>query len=302
MKCIASCAPPQVAQQYLQFLLQQRKFAEAAELCPELLTVRTHTNAAQCSGLSTPGYLGVAWHSVHATDSWATWSVSQACNFAPNSITWQKSACHPLAPVQDDAAAWERQIYTFAQHRQLPLLAPHIPIGIMAPTLRRQAYEMASVGTPFSTFSELFRVTGVLAISSPAAWALVLVASPVRAPLMPRSILLHPTCALPVIRASALYKELCPLLILLVLKLQWCALQMSHLHGTAGADGVPAVTRTPRAAAAAAQALAAAAVLHRSAHRSHPAPVLHSAFVCSCLNVEGCTRHCLEAAFTSLFC
>ena len=33
-------------------------------------------------------------------------------------------------------------MYTFAQHRQLPVLAPHIPIGIMAPTLRRQAYEM----------------------------------------------------------------------------------------------------------------------------------------------------------------
>lgn len=49
-----------------------------------------------------------------------------------------------FAPVviQDDAAAWERQVYTFAQHRQLPVLAPHIPIGIMAPTLRRQAYEM----------------------------------------------------------------------------------------------------------------------------------------------------------------
>ena len=44
--------------------------------------------------------------------------------------------------MQDDAAAWERQVYTFAQHRQLPVLAPHIPIGIMAPTLRRQAYEM----------------------------------------------------------------------------------------------------------------------------------------------------------------
>jgi hypothetical protein len=44
--------------------------------------------------------------------------------------------------MQDDAAAWERQVYTFAQHRQLPSLAPHIPIGIMAPTLRRQAYEM----------------------------------------------------------------------------------------------------------------------------------------------------------------
>jgi hypothetical protein len=29
----------QVAQQFLQFLLAQRKFAEAAELCPELLKV-----------------------------------------------------------------------------------------------------------------------------------------------------------------------------------------------------------------------------------------------------------------------
>jgi hypothetical protein len=47
-----------------------------------------------------------------------------------------------LVYIQDDAAAWERQVYTFAQHRQLPVLAPHIPIGIMAPTLRRQAYEM----------------------------------------------------------------------------------------------------------------------------------------------------------------
>jgi hypothetical protein len=30
---------PQVAQQFLQFLLAQRKFAEAAALCPELLKV-----------------------------------------------------------------------------------------------------------------------------------------------------------------------------------------------------------------------------------------------------------------------
>jgi hypothetical protein len=34
-----SVIAPQVALQYLQFLLAQRKFAEAAELCPELLKV-----------------------------------------------------------------------------------------------------------------------------------------------------------------------------------------------------------------------------------------------------------------------
>ena len=53
-----------------------------------------------------------------------------------------------LVCIQDDAAAWERQVYTFAQHRQLPELAPHIPIGLMAPTLRRQAYEMVRSANP----------------------------------------------------------------------------------------------------------------------------------------------------------
>lgn len=42
------------------------------------------------------------------------------------------------APVggQGDASAWERQVYTFAQHRQLPLLGPFVPTA--APQLRRQ--------------------------------------------------------------------------------------------------------------------------------------------------------------------
>lgn len=37
---------------------------------------------------------------------------------------------------QGDASAWERQVYTFAQHRQLPLLGPFVPTA--APQLRRQ--------------------------------------------------------------------------------------------------------------------------------------------------------------------
>ena len=41
---------------------------------------------------------------------------------------------------QDNAAAWERWVYTFAQMRQLPAMAPHIPIE--HPTLRQTAYEM----------------------------------------------------------------------------------------------------------------------------------------------------------------
>ncbi len=42
--------------------------------------------------------------------------------------------------LQDNAAAWERWVYMFAQMRQLPAMAPHIPIE--HPTLRQTAYEM----------------------------------------------------------------------------------------------------------------------------------------------------------------
>ena len=42
--------------------------------------------------------------------------------------------------VQDNAAVWERWVYMFAQMRQLPAMAPHIPIE--RPTLRQTAYEM----------------------------------------------------------------------------------------------------------------------------------------------------------------
>ena len=42
--------------------------------------------------------------------------------------------------LQDSAAAWERWVYMFAQWRQLPAMAPHIPI--QSPTLRQTAYEM----------------------------------------------------------------------------------------------------------------------------------------------------------------
>ena len=41
---------------------------------------------------------------------------------------------------QEDAAGWERWVYLFAQLRQLPVLAPHIPTK--EPRLRQTAYEM----------------------------------------------------------------------------------------------------------------------------------------------------------------
>jgi len=42
--------------------------------------------------------------------------------------------------LQDNAAGWERWVYVFAQLRQLPALAPHIPTK--EPRLRQTAYEM----------------------------------------------------------------------------------------------------------------------------------------------------------------
>lgn len=68
----------QVAGQYLEFLVSQERFEEAAALMPRLL--------------------------------------------------------------KDNAAAWERWVYMFAQWRQLPAMAPHIPV--QDPTLRQTAYEM----------------------------------------------------------------------------------------------------------------------------------------------------------------
>ena len=38
---------------------------------------------------------------------------------------------------QDNAAAWERWVYMFAQWRQLAAMAPHIPV--QEPTLRQTA-------------------------------------------------------------------------------------------------------------------------------------------------------------------
>lgn len=42
--------------------------------------------------------------------------------------------------LQDNAAAWERWVYMFAQWRQLAAMAPHIPTH--TPRLRQTAYEM----------------------------------------------------------------------------------------------------------------------------------------------------------------
>lgn len=42
--------------------------------------------------------------------------------------------------VQEDADAWERWLYLFAQSRQLGVLAPHLPTR--QPTLRPPAYQM----------------------------------------------------------------------------------------------------------------------------------------------------------------
>lgn len=50
-------------------------------------------------------------------------------------VTYYTSIC-----VQDNAAAWERWVYVFAQLRQLAAMAPHIPI--QTPRLRQTAYEM----------------------------------------------------------------------------------------------------------------------------------------------------------------
>ena len=45
-----------------------------------------------------------------------------------------------LPLMQDNAAAWERWVYMYAQWRQLAAMAPHIPV--QNPTLRRTAYDM----------------------------------------------------------------------------------------------------------------------------------------------------------------
>lgn len=41
---------------------------------------------------------------------------------------------------QGKAAAWERAVHSFGQRRQLPALAPHVPVE--EPRLRPTAYEM----------------------------------------------------------------------------------------------------------------------------------------------------------------
>ena len=46
----------------------------------------------------------------------------------------------PPCEPQGNAAAWERWVYMFAQLRQLPALAAHIPVR--EPRLRQTAYEM----------------------------------------------------------------------------------------------------------------------------------------------------------------
>ena len=41
---------------------------------------------------------------------------------------------------QGKASAWERAVHSFGQRRQLPALAPHVPLE--SPRLRATAYEM----------------------------------------------------------------------------------------------------------------------------------------------------------------
>ena len=44
--------------------------------------------------------------------------------------------------LKGDGEAWERWVYMFAQARQLPVLAPYIPV--QEPRLRKMAYEVSS--------------------------------------------------------------------------------------------------------------------------------------------------------------
>jgi len=60
--------------------------------------------------------------------------------------------------LQGNAAAWERWVYMFAQVRQLPLLAPHIPVE--EPRLRSTAYEvvLSSLLTNAADHQEMLRL------------------------------------------------------------------------------------------------------------------------------------------------
>jgi hypothetical protein len=59
---------------------------------------------------------------------------------AARSVPWTSPDIWGVLARQADAAAWERQVYKFAQRRALPALAPFIPTS--APRLRQTAYEM----------------------------------------------------------------------------------------------------------------------------------------------------------------
>lgn len=95
------------------WLLQRRRFPEALKIASSDCSVRKHSRA-----LVAAQYLA---HLVALRDFEA------AARLCPELL-------------QSDVAAWERQIYTFAQHRKLPLLASFIPTS--KPQLRQQAYEM----------------------------------------------------------------------------------------------------------------------------------------------------------------
>ncbi len=86
----------QVAQRYLEHLLAEGRFQEAAALCPRLLKARSVKNLSLLQGSSM--MLQVRWIEM---------------------LTMRAS--------QGDATAWERWVYLFAQLRQLPVLATHLP-------------------------------------------------------------------------------------------------------------------------------------------------------------------------------
>lgn len=98
----------QVANAYLEHLMNQGKFKEAADLCPQLLQV---ISRGRCSNAPTKGRSAFGQE-------------------RPYKSAW----------FQDDAISWERYVYLFAQLRQLAVLAPKIPTS--DPQLRGSAYEM----------------------------------------------------------------------------------------------------------------------------------------------------------------
>ena len=126
-----------VGERFLQALVAEERYGEAAALCPRALQVR-----------DTAGFPGPAGGVSHRCRP----QCNPSCALKPRPAP-ACPAFPPSCPAQDNELAWERWAYTFAQARQLAALAPVLPTD--QPRLKPSTYDMVAASLLLHPTGEL---------------------------------------------------------------------------------------------------------------------------------------------------